>query len=159
MRLFEKVSQRRPLDRPVGRHRQLQDLAGGVLLKTDVAAALTNHHPAVTLEGVHDLAIVRARQIRAAMPECRSIFVLPPSRPALEQRLRGRGTDSSEVIARRLRDAVTDMSHWNEFDYVVVNDDFEKAVADLRRILSGSGDDLRASRPALAPLIGGLLAP
>jgi len=100
-----------------------------------------------------------ARQIRAAMPECRSIFVLPPSRTALEQRLRGRGTDSAEVIARRLRDAVDDMSHWSEFDYVIVNDDFETAVADLQRILSGHGDDLAASRPGLAPVVGGLLAP
>ena len=60
-----------------------------------------------------------AQQIRRALPECRSIFVLPPSRAALEQRLRGRGTDSDEVIARRLRDSIADLSHWNEFDYIV----------------------------------------
>ena len=85
-----------------------------------------------------------AQQIRRAMPECRTIFVLPPSREALEQRLRGRGTDSDEVIARRLRDSIADMSHWNEFDYVVVNDDFERATAELR------GDHRRPGR-ALAP--------
>ncbi len=66
-----------------------------------------------------------ARQVRAAMPDCVTIFILPPSREALEKRLQSRATDSPEVIARRLRDAVSDMSHWREFDYVVVNDDFE----------------------------------
>src|SRR5215207_3706516 len=99
-----------------------------------------------------------ARQVRAAMPEALSVFILPPSRRALEERLRNRRTDSDEVIARRLRDAVGDMSHWNEFDYVVVNDDFEKAVADIARIVDGQGDDLRASRPGLAPLLADLLA-
>ncbi len=99
-----------------------------------------------------------ARQVRAAMPSCLTVFVLPPSRESLEQRLRGRATDSTEVIVRRLRDAVSDMSHWNEFDYVVVNDDFERAVADLMRIVGGGGEALLASRPDLAPLLKRLLA-
>jgi guanylate kinase len=99
-----------------------------------------------------------ARQVRARAPGCISIFVLPPSRATLEQRLRNRRTDSDEVIARRLRDAVDDMSHYAEFEYVVVNDDFEAAVADLRRIIAGGVDDLRADRPALHPLLAGLLA-
>ncbi|HVS76484.1 MAG TPA: guanylate kinase [Steroidobacteraceae bacterium] len=81
-----------------------------------------------------------ARQVRAAMPDCVTIFILPPSREALEKRLRSRATDSQEVIARRLRDAVSDMSHWREFDYVVVNDDFEKAVADLIAIVAAHGE-------------------
>ena len=92
-----------------------------------------------------------AQQIRRAMPECRTIFVLPPSRAALEQRLRGRGTDSDEVIARRLRDSIADMSHWNEFDYVVVNDDFERATADLEAIVAGEASACaRPSRTANA---------
>jgi guanylate kinase len=99
-----------------------------------------------------------AQQVRKALPEARSIFVLPPSRRALEERLRNRATDSNEVIERRLRDAVGDMTHWREFDYVVVNDDFEHAVGDLRRIVSGTGEDLRASRPELQPLLKELLA-
>jgi guanylate kinase len=99
-----------------------------------------------------------ARQVRRAMPECSTIFILPPSREALESRLRNRATDSDEVIARRLRDAVGDMSHWNEFDYVVVNDDFERAVGDLGRIVAGDGEDLRAQRPGLQPLLTALLA-
>ena len=99
-----------------------------------------------------------AQQVRKALPECQTIFILPPSRRALEERLRNRATDSNEVIERRLRDAVGDMTHWREFDYVVVNDDFEHAVADLIRIVSGKGEDLRAGRPELQPLLAELLA-
>ena len=79
-----------------------------------------------------------AQQIRRAMPECISIFILPPSRAELERRLRNRATDTDEVIRRRLRDAAADMTHWHEFDYVVVNDDFERALEDLRGIVRGA---------------------
>jgi guanylate kinase len=101
-----------------------------------------------------------ARQVRKALPECVTIFILPPSRLALEERLRNRRTDSEEVIARRLRDAVGDMSHWSEFDYVVVNDNFDKAVADLVRIVESQAGtaSLRAGRPELRPLLADLLA-
>jgi len=98
-----------------------------------------------------------ARQVRSAMPGCATIFILPPSRAALEDRLRRRQTDSEAVIERRLRDAVADMSHWSEFDYVVVNDDFGRAVDDLARIVEGRGEDLQARRPELAPLLESLL--
>jgi len=98
-----------------------------------------------------------AQQVRNALPECKTIFVLPPSRQALEQRLRNRATDSNDVIERRLRDAVGDMARWKEFDYVVVNDDFERAVGDLVRIVSGRGEDLRAGRLQLQPLLDKLL--
>ncbi len=99
-----------------------------------------------------------ARQVRRALPECLTIFILPPSRAVLEHRLHGRGTDSAAVIARRLSDAVSDMSHWSEFDYVVVNDDFGQAVDDLLRIVEGRGEPLAASRPMLKPLLQQLLA-
>jgi guanylate kinase len=99
-----------------------------------------------------------ARQVRESLPECVTLFVLPPSRDALEQRLRARKTESDAAIARRLRDAVGDMSHWNEFEYVVVNDDFEHALGDLTRIIDGSAEDLSADRPALGPLLSELLA-
>ena len=99
-----------------------------------------------------------ARQVRAAMPECIAVFILPPSREALERRLRARATDSPQVIERRLRDAVSDMSHWREFDYVVVNDEFERATGDLERIVAGHGEALASHRAELAPLIGRLLA-
>ena len=81
-----------------------------------------------------------AAQVREAKPECVTIFILPPSRDELEHRLRSRRTDSEEVIQRRLRDALSDMSHWSEFDYAIINDDLERAVADLEAILAGQGD-------------------
>jgi guanylate kinase len=80
-----------------------------------------------------------ARQVRESMPDCVTIFVLPPSLAELERRLRDRRTDSDEVIERRLRDAVSDMGRWDEFDYVIINDDLDQAVADLEAVLSGEG--------------------
>jgi guanylate kinase len=99
-----------------------------------------------------------ARQIRSTMPDCTTVFILPPSRAALEQRLRERRTDNPETIARRLADARSDMSHWSEFDYVVVNDSFPRAVLELQQILDGAGSGLRSTRPELKPLIAALLA-
>jgi guanylate kinase len=97
-----------------------------------------------------------AQQIRRTLPECQSIFILPPSRAELERRLRGRGTDSEDVIQRRLRDAAGDMGHWREFDFVIVNDDFETALAGLRAIVHGQGEASRRDRPGLAKLAGEL---
>ncbi|MBT8423067.1 MAG: guanylate kinase [Gammaproteobacteria bacterium] len=79
-----------------------------------------------------------AQQVREHMPYCRSIFILPPSVSELKARLTGRGTDSDAVIERRYRDAVSDMSHWQEFNYVVINDDLDTATAELRAIVSGA---------------------
>jgi guanylate kinase len=100
-----------------------------------------------------------ARLVRQAMPACLSIFVLPPSRRALAERLARRATDSDAIIARRLGDAAADMTHYREFDYVVVNDDFDRTVSELRRIIAGGGEDLRADRPQLGALLAELLAP
>jgi guanylate kinase len=100
-----------------------------------------------------------AQQVRARMPKCVSIFILPPSRRALAERLARRATDSPEIIDRRLREAAADMSHYREFEYLVVNDDFARAVSDLRRIVAGRAEDLRSARPELAPLLGELLSP
>jgi guanylate kinase len=97
-----------------------------------------------------------AAQIRAALPECISIFILPPSRPELERRLRGRGTDAEEVIQRRLRDAASDMTHWREFDHVVVNDDFAVALGQLQDVVAGRGEATRKDRPGLAELAAAL---
>jgi guanylate kinase len=99
-----------------------------------------------------------ARQVRLSQPDSVSIFILPPSRTALEARLRSRGTDSDEVIARRLRDAASDMSHCLEFDYAVVNDRFEVAVSELQQVVAGQGEALRADRPGLRPLLASLVA-
>lgn len=76
-----------------------------------------------------------AQQVRRLMPDAVSLFILPPSLTVLEQRLRGRGTDAEEVIAHRLREAQGDISHYAEFDYLVINDDFNAALADLKAIV------------------------
>ncbi len=76
-----------------------------------------------------------AQQVRELMPDAISIFILPPSREALEQRLKARKQDGPEVIARRMSDAVNEISHYTEFDYIVVNDDMEVALTELRAII------------------------
>jgi guanylate kinase len=75
-----------------------------------------------------------AQQVRRLMPAARSIFILPPTQEALRHRLTGRGQDSGEIIERRMREAVGEMSHYVEYDYLVINDDFEHALADLKSI-------------------------
>jgi len=90
-----------------------------------------------------------ARLVRESMPDCVTIFILPPSRSELERRLRGRRTDTEAVIARRLVDALGDMSHWEEFDYVIINDELDMAVDELEAILHGEGEANRVSEPRL----------
>jgi len=75
-----------------------------------------------------------ARQVRELHPDCLSVFILPSSREVLRQRLIRRGQDAPEVIERRMRDAVQEMSHYHEFDYVVINDDFQQALESLRAV-------------------------
>ena len=99
-----------------------------------------------------------ARQVRSSMPAAHSIFILPPTRRALEERLTARSTDSPEVIRRRLKDAQRDIAHWIEFDYVVINDRFEQAVLDFQAIVRERGDALRGTRPEVARLAVELLA-
>lgn len=98
-----------------------------------------------------------ARQVRDRLPAARSIFILPPTRRALEERLRARSTDSEAVIQRRLRDAEQDMGHWTEFDYVVVNDRFADALEALVAIINENGDAFAATRPEVARFAAGLL--
>jgi len=76
-----------------------------------------------------------AEQVRKQLPYSVNIFILPPSQVALEERLRGRGQDSDEIIARRMRDAKSESSHYSEYDYLVVNDDFDNALMELRSIV------------------------
>ena len=85
-----------------------------------------------------------AQQIRQKMPHARSIFILPPSKIELDRRLRGRGQDSEEVIAKRMAQAVAEMSHYAEYDYLIVNDDFDTALTDLKTIIRA--ERLRMSR-------------
>ncbi len=86
-----------------------------------------------------------ARQVRERSPESESIFILPPSIAELERRLRGRKTDSEAVIRRRLEDALGDMAHWSEFDHVVINDDFDRALAELEAVVAGREQTRRTS--------------
>ncbi|KLV07423.1 guanylate kinase [Photobacterium aquae] len=76
-----------------------------------------------------------ARQIRKQMPAAKSLFILPPSKEELERRLNARGQDSDTVIARRMQEARSEISHYNEYDYVIVNDDFDVALMDLKAII------------------------
>ena len=99
-----------------------------------------------------------ARQVRESMPDSQSVFILPPSRTELERRLRDRRTDSVEVIERRLNDALSDMSHWSEFDYVIINDDLDRAVTDLEAVLAGRGEEHATSRDDVADRVAGILS-
>ena len=80
-----------------------------------------------------------ARQVKAKLPETVSIFILPPSREELEQRLRLRGTDDERTISRRMRDADREMSHYHDAEYLVINDTFEQALFDLDAIIHTQG--------------------
>jgi guanylate kinase len=99
-----------------------------------------------------------ARQVRELMAGCISIFILPPSYRILEERLRNRGDEEVAVVTRRMRDAVGEMSHYAEYDYVVINDDFERALDDLRAIVRA--ERLRTHRQTAmqAGLIDSLIA-
>jgi guanylate kinase len=94
-----------------------------------------------------------ARQVRESMPSAVTVFIMPPSVTELERRLRDRKTDSDEVIARRLSDALGDMSHWNEFDYVIINDDLEQAVIQLQAVMSGGCEGNRVGNADLEAAI------
>jgi len=99
-----------------------------------------------------------ARLVRQNQPDCCCIFILPPSVPELERRLRGRGTDSDDVIRLRLGEAIDDMAHWREFDHVIINDDVQQAVSSLHEILAGRATDTETGNPALRKNIEALLA-
>lgn len=98
-----------------------------------------------------------AQQVRALFPEAIGIFILPPSLEELERRLTARATDSTEVIARRLAAAQAEMRHVSEFDYAIINDIFEQALADLHAILRASRLRVGAQRVRHAALFGRLI--
>jgi guanylate kinase len=99
-----------------------------------------------------------ARQIRQKVPNVKTIFILPPSREELKNRLVGRGQDSEETIAKRMAEAESEMSHYNEFDYVIVNDDFQQALAELKAILTAERLKLSSQEIRHKALIEQLLA-
>ena len=99
-----------------------------------------------------------ARQVRQQFPDSLGVFILPPSRQALEDRLRQRGQDGDEIIARRMRDAESEMSHFAEFDFLVINDNFDTALEELKAIITANRlrTPLQASR--LGEMLNELLA-
>lgn len=97
-----------------------------------------------------------ARQIRAAFPTVVGIFILPPSRATLDARLVARAQDSPETIARRMRDAISEMTHYREFEYVVVNDNFAQALEHLKAIILATR--LKLVNQELEPLVAQLMA-
>lgn len=99
-----------------------------------------------------------ARQVREQVPDAVSVFILPPSRQALEERMRKRGQDSEAVIARRLAAAREEMSHYAEYDYVIINEDFETAVGEMCAIFVASRVRRQVQARRHAGLIETLLA-
>jgi guanylate kinase len=98
-----------------------------------------------------------AQQVRHNFADSIGIFILPPSKATLEQRLRNRGQDNEAVIARRMRDAENEISHYVEFDYLIVNDDFEQALDSLTAIILAKRHTLALQKQKQADLISELL--
>ena len=90
-----------------------------------------------------------ARQVKANMPNAISIFILPPSKKSLLERLKGRGQDDDETIKNRMSDAENQMKHYDEFDYLVINDIFEDALSNLKTIIHHANENLNKSELTL----------
>ena len=99
-----------------------------------------------------------AQQVRHLMPEAVTVFILPPSIEELEKRLSNRGQDSAEIIARRMRDAQSEMSHYGEFDYLIVNDNFDNALQELRAVVVARRHRLQAQQVRHQDTLQALLA-
>lgn len=103
-----------------------------------------------------------AEQVKAVMPDAVGVFILPPSKAELERRLTGRGQDSSDVIASRMAQAVSEMSHYKEYDFIIVNDEFDTALADLRAIIRSQrltcASQIHAQNDMLNDLLAGQLS-
>ncbi|RMQ49124.1 Guanylate kinase [Pseudomonas cichorii] len=119
-------------------------------------------HLQQVLDEGHDLILEidwqGAQQVRKQMPETRSIFILPPTQQALRQRLTNRGQDSDEIIDARMREAVSEMSHYKEYDSIVVNDDFAHALEDLKAIFRANRLNLKHQEEKYSQLFNELLA-
>ena len=98
-----------------------------------------------------------ARQIRQQLPKSRSIFILPPSQKALRQRLDNRGQDDAAVIEQRMQAAKSEISHYNEYEFLVINDDFTVAVSELKAILMAERQKLTYQQQKYAQLLSNLL--
>ena len=114
-----------------------------------------------TLDEGHDLILEidwqGAEQVRKLMPQARSIFILPPSQQALRDRLDNRGQDSAEIIDGRMREAVSEMSHYVDYDYLIINDDFAVALDDLKAIFHASRLQQKRQQQRYGKLLAELL--
>ncbi|POG05011.1 guanylate kinase [Pseudomonas putida] len=99
-----------------------------------------------------------AQQVRKLMPEARSVFILPPSQQALRERLDGRGQDSEEIIAGRMKEAVSEMEHYDEYEYVIINDDFDVALDELKAVFVANRLLLKKQQQGNSELLKELLA-
>jgi guanylate kinase len=99
-----------------------------------------------------------AQQVRRNFKESTGVFILPPSKKTLEERLRGRGQDDESIIQRRMRDAENEISHYVEFDYVIVNDDFDEALQSLAAVIVTKRHELAKQQVAHQTLIAELLS-
>ncbi|MCU1727247.1 guanylate kinase [Pseudomonas sp. 7P_10.2_Bac1] len=114
-----------------------------------------------TLDEGHDLILEidwqGAEQVRKLMPQARSIFILPPSQQALRDRLDNRGQDSAEIIDGRMREAVSEMSHYVDYDYLIINDDFALALDDLKAIFHANRLQQKRQQQRFGKLLAELL--
>ncbi|ARU90408.1 guanylate kinase [Pseudomonas sp. M30-35] len=99
-----------------------------------------------------------AQQVRKLMPDSRSIFILPPTQEALRHRLTNRGQDSGEIIEQRMREAVSEMSHYVEYDFLIINDDFAHALSDLKAVFRANQLQQNSQQQRHAGLLSELLA-
>ena len=99
-----------------------------------------------------------AKQVRKVMPKAVGVFILPPSRASLEKRLNNRGQDNSDVIARRMAEAQSEMSHYVEADYLIINDDFGVALDDFRSVIAAERLKLESQQYRLDALLKDLLS-
>ena len=99
-----------------------------------------------------------AQQVKHLLPETRAIFILPPSRDALQQRLKQRGQDDAETIETRLKVAVEEMSHYVESDFLVVNDNFDRALEDLLSIFTSQRLRTTRQQDVLSDMLSNLLS-
>jgi guanylate kinase len=99
-----------------------------------------------------------AQRVRQLMPESISIFILPPSYQALESRLTGRGEDDADTIQRRMDDAINELSHYKEYDYLVINDEFELALGELQALIAALRENQRPQQADLSEFVTRLMA-
>lgn len=99
-----------------------------------------------------------AQQVRKLMPQAVSVFILPPSKEALRERLTGRGQDDESVIDHRMSEAVSEMEHYDEFDYLIINDDFATALLELQAVFVAQRQKLDKQQSAKTNLLSNLLS-